>query len=57
MIQKSYKPKDLCICLFLWVCVRPINAQDKEEVSIEGTMLMLDDKTPHVACVVQAVIP
>jgi ligand-binding sensor domain-containing protein len=26
-------------------------------VSIEGALLMLDDKTPHVACVVQAVTP
>ena len=29
----------------------------KEAVSISGTLLMLDDKTPHAACVVQAVKP
>jgi len=29
----------------------------KKAISIEGTLLMLDDKTPHVAVVVQAVLP
>ena len=32
-------------------------AQGNEEISISGTLLMLDDKTPHVAVVVQAVTP
>ncbi|MBI1925069.1 response regulator [Candidatus Poribacteria bacterium] len=34
-----------------------IPAAAKPSVSIEGTLLMLDDKTPHVAVVVQAVLP
>ena len=42
----------LCFC---WVTFAGY-AQDKQ-VSISGTLLMLDDKTPHVACVVQVVIP
>jgi hypothetical protein len=29
----------------------------KKAISIEGTLLMLDDKTPHVAVVVQVVLP
>ena len=29
--------------------------QPKEVISIEGTILMLDDKTPHVAVPVQAI--
>ena len=28
---------------------------EKEKIGIEGTLLMLDDSTPHVAVVVQAV--
>jgi ligand-binding sensor domain-containing protein len=43
----------LCFC---WVTFAA-NAQNLEGVSIEGTLLMLDDKTPHVACVVQVVKP
>jgi hypothetical protein len=27
----------------------------EDHISIEGTLLMLDDKTPHVAVVVQAI--
>ena len=34
-----------------------INLTLKEAISISGTLLMLDDKTPHLAIVVQAVIP
>jgi len=30
---------------------------NKETISIEGRLLMLDNQTPHVACVVQAVTP
>ena len=30
---------------------------DNEATNISGQLLMLDDKTPHVACVVQAVMP
>ena len=33
-----------------------LNLTLKEAISIEGTLLMLDDKTPHVAVPVQAVI-
>ena len=36
---------------------RTLNLTLKEAISIEGTLLMLDDKTPHVAVVVQAVTP
>ena len=43
----------LCLC---WVTFAGY-AQDNEVVSISGTLLMLDDTTPHVACVVQAVKP
>ncbi len=42
-----------CFCL-IGVAV---SAQEKEEVSISGQLLMFDDKTPHVACVVQVVKP
>ena len=34
-----------------------LNFTLKEAISISGTLLMLDDKTPHVAVVVQAVTP
>jgi hypothetical protein len=27
------------------------------EISISGMLVMLDDRTPHLACVVQAVMP
>ena len=43
----------LCFCWVTFIA----NAQNDEEVSISGTLKMLDDKTPHVACVVQAVTP
>jgi hypothetical protein len=43
----------LCLC---WVTFAG-DAQADEGSSISGTLLMLDDKTPHVACVVQVVIP
>ncbi len=43
----------LCFC---WVTFAGY-AQDNEVVSISGTLLMLDDKTPSVACVVQVVKP
>jgi len=36
---------------------RTLNLTLKEAISISGTLLMLDDTTPHVACVVQAVRP
>ena len=43
---------------FLYFCIfaASIYAQN-EGVRIEGTLLMFDDKTPHVAVVVQAVTP
>ena len=41
----------LCLCRAIFAGY----AQDDEVVSISGKLLMLDDKTPHVACVVQAV--
>ncbi|MFQ6042799.1 MAG: SdrD B-like domain-containing protein, partial [Candidatus Poribacteria bacterium] len=43
----------LCFCFFVPVAY----AQNNAEVSISGTLLMLDDATPHVAVVVQAVTP
>jgi len=36
---------------------RNLNLTLKESISISGTLLMLDNRTPHVATVVQAVIP
>jgi len=36
---------------------RNLNLTLKKAISISGTLLMLDDTTPHVACVVQAVRP
>ena len=34
-----------------------VESKSENSISIEGTILMLDDATPHVAVVVQAVIP
>ena len=43
----------LCFCGVAFAA----HAQDDEVMSISGQLLMLDDKTPHVACVVQVVTP
>ena len=40
---------------FCGVLAASVARAQEEPVSIEGTLLMLDDKTPHVACVVQVV--
>ncbi|MBI1930530.1 hypothetical protein HYR99_40580 [Candidatus Poribacteria bacterium] len=45
------------ICFFLSVAVFTAHAQNKKPISISGTVLMRDDVTPHLAIVVQAVIP
>ena len=40
-----------------WVLAPSVAHAQDEQVSISGTLLMLDDKTPHVAVVVQVVTP
>ncbi|MCZ6676320.1 MAG: hypothetical protein O7E52_03615 [Candidatus Poribacteria bacterium] len=45
------------ILVLLMVLRLPVSAHADETTRIEGTLLMLDDRTPHVACVVQAVTP
>ena len=46
-----------CLTCCLWIMVFEASAQDPGEISISGTLLMLDDATPHTACVVEAVLP
>ena len=56
MLLPPTKRLGIVVLCFYWVAFAA-NAQDDEQVSISGTLLMLDDETPHVACVVQAVKP
>ena len=56
MLLPQTRRAGIVVLCFCWVTFAA-NAQDDEVVSISGTLLMLDDTTPHVACVVQAVIP
>ena len=55
MLLPQTKLLGFVLLCFYWVTFAGY-AQDKQ-VSISGALLMLDDKTPHVACVVQVVIP
>ena len=56
MLSPQTKRVGFVVLCFCWVAF-VANAENLEEISISGTLLMLDDKTPHVACVVQVVIP
>jgi hypothetical protein len=46
--------EEICLCERTH---QTINLTLKPAIIIEGTLLMLDDKTPHVAVIVQAVLP
>ena len=46
--------KELLIFFTALLCLYPFTAQAEDTISIQGTLLMLDDMTPHVAVPVQA---
>ncbi|MBI1925436.1 hypothetical protein HYR99_14440 [Candidatus Poribacteria bacterium] len=54
-MQKSIIPRFLFIVLFSGLMVCDGHTQDNVHISISGTLLMLDNQTPHVAVVVQVV--